>query len=229
MVDDPTDDMVDRVGAHLQIVRARIESAGGRPDAIRIVAVTKGHGVDAVRAALAHGLADLGENYADELVSKALAVAAEPGTAARWHFQGRLQTNKINRLAAHVSLWQTVDTAERARALAQRVPGAAVLVQLDVSGVAGRGGASEDDVPSVVSVAREAGLDVQGLMSVAPLPGVGAPSAAEAFGVLARLADRLGLPERSMGMSDDLEDAVRAGSTMVRLGGALFGPRQQRP
>ncbi len=189
---------------------------------IRIVAVTKGFGAEAPLAALRAGLADLGENYADEMVRKAVAVAdASPASGARWHFQGALQTNKINRLAPHVHLWQTVDSVARAAALGARVPGARALVQLDLSGAPGRSGCAPADAPAVVAAARDAGLTVLGLMCVAPLDA----EPAVAFTQLARLADALGLPERSMGMSDDFEDAVRAGATMLRLGSVLFGRR----
>jgi pyridoxal phosphate enzyme (YggS family) len=189
--------------------------------------VTKGFGVDAARAALAVGLADLGENYADELVAKAEAIAAEPVGAAgvRWHFHGTLQTNKINRLAPHVHLWQTVDSPSRAAALASRVPGARVLVQVDFSGRPGRAGCDPAATDALVRQARDTGLDVRGLMCVAPL---GEPPE-RAFAALRRLADGLDLAERSMGMSGDFEEAVRAGATMIRLGSVLFGARPGRP
>jgi PLP dependent protein len=219
------EDLVDRVGANLARARERITSAGGDLNRVRIVAVTKGFGVEAVRAALLHGLSDIGENYADELVAKAAAVES-PVT---WHFHGALQTNKINRLKPFVSWWHTVDSTDRLAALAVRVPGARVLIQVDLAGTANRSGCRPDDVGDIVARARDLDVSLRGVMGVAPLaPSTGTVSPRQFFDLLASLADRFGLPERSMGMSDDLEDAVRAGSTMLRLGSALFGPRVAR-
>ncbi len=210
-------------GYNLETVRRRIVEAGGDLDRVRIIAVSKGQSVEAIRVAIKCGHREFGENYADELVEKAAAIGT--AHAVRWHFQGRLQTNKINRLKPHVSVWQTVDSTDRALALAARVPGAEVFVQVDsTGGVGDRSGALATNVPAVVDAARHAGLRVFGLMTVAPLsddPTV----ATMAFRELCTLADALGLPVRSIGMSDDLERAVGAGSTMVRLGSALFGPR----
>jgi pyridoxal phosphate enzyme (YggS family) len=209
---------------------------GGHPSAVTLVAVTKGFGPEAVLAAVANGLTDLGENYADELVSKAAAVAAQdPGAAAaiRWHFQGNLQTNKINRLAPLVHLWQTVPSANRAASLAQRVPGASVLVQVNLVGAQNRPGCAPADVPAVVAACRELGLRTLGLMGVGPAPGLvdlpreGDRDSATAFALLRQLADAEALPVRSMGMSDDFEVAIGAGSTMIRVGSFLFGRRER--
>jgi uncharacterized pyridoxal phosphate-containing UPF0001 family protein len=106
--------------------------------------------------------------------------------------------------------------------IARYKPGAEVLVQVDCSGLPGRNGCAPDEVPALVRGLTSAGLQVSGLMTVAPQEHVGAEAA---FRTVRDLADDLGLPERSMGMSDDLEAAVAAGSTMVRIGRALFGER----
>jgi hypothetical protein len=106
--------------------------------------------------------------------------------------------------------------------IARFAPGAAVMVQVDVTGLPGRNGCRPGDVADVVGRLRSLALDVVGLMTVAA---PGREAAASAFGEVVRLADQLGLRERSMGMSDDLEEAVAAGSTMVRIGRALFGER----
>ena len=223
----PSDADVVAVAANLATVRASIERTGRDPDTVRIVAVTKGQPASIVRAALAVGLVDVGENYADELVTKAEALTGAALTV-RWHFQGRLQTNKINRLIPHVWLWQTVDSSDRALALAARAPGAKVLVQVDLSGDPGRSGVAPDTVSRVVAQCHDGGLDVLGLMCVAPLPAGGAPDPASAFAQVSQMADELGLEHRSMGMSDDFEAAVRAGSTIIRIGSALFGARPQK-
>ena len=213
----------------LVAVRARIEAAGGDPSAVRVVAVTKGHGVEAVRAALAAGLTDVGENYADELVAKAAGLGPGPAGPS-WHFLGTVQRNKVARLAPLVSCWQAVARIEEGRAIAARRPGSTVLVQVDVAGLEGRNGCRPADVPSLVTGLRGEALDVAGLMAVGP---PGPPEASRAgFRAVTALADRLDLPVRSMGMSDDLEVAVSEGSTMVRLGRTLFGersPRAHRP
>ena len=209
---------VEAVAARLAGLRARIEAAGGDPGRVRVVGVTKGFGRDTVAAATGAGMADLGENYARELLDKA---AAAPG--ARWHFVGRLQRNKVAALAPVVHLWQTVDRPELAEAIARHAPGGAVLVQVNVSGEPQKGGCRVEDTDAVVERSRAAGLDVRGLMAVGPS---GPPEAARSgFGWLAATARRLGLGELSMGMTDDLEVAVQEGATIVRIGRGLFGPR----
>jgi hypothetical protein len=184
-----------------------------------VLAVTKGFGPDAVAAAGAAGLHDVGENYAAELRDKA------PGPdATRWHFLGAVQRNKIPSLAPLVDVWQSVSRPEEGERIAAYRRGAAVMVQVDTTGLERRNGCAPSDVPALVASLSSVGLNVTGLMTVAP-QGEGA---AAAFELVAHLADSLGLPERSMGMSDDLEAAVAAGSTMVRIGRGLFGDRPAR-
>ncbi len=199
---------------------------------MRVIAVTKGFGPEAVRAAQTAGLRDLGENYAAELVDKAEAVArASTGDGADagavvWHFLGAIQRNKVAHLAPIVGLWQSVARLSEGERIARFAPGAQVLVQIDATGLAGRNGCPPEGGGELVAQLRDAGLDVRGLMTVAA-PGDAA--ARDTFETVGRLADRLGLEERSMGMTDDLEEAVAAGSTMVRVGRALFGARPTRP
>ncbi len=214
--------MIDELVARADAVRERIAAAGGDPGRVTVVAVTKGFGQDHAQAALAAGLVDLGENYAGELRAKAAAVtsaAARP----RWHFIGRVQRNKVAGMAADVSMWQSVDRPEVAEEIARRAPGGAVLVQVDLTGDPGRPGCPLAAVPELVARARARGLDVRGVMAVGP-PG-GPEEARAGFRAVRAMADRLGLPERSLGMSADLEVGVQEGSTMVRVGSALFGPR----
>ena len=214
------------VAVALSRVRQRIVEAGGDLDAVTVVAVTKGFGPGAVRAALAAGLRDMGENYAQELTAKADALG-DGADAVRWHFIGRLQTNKVRGIAGLVSLWQSVDRSSLADELARRSPGARVLVQLAVSGEPQKGGCPPSEVGRLVRRLRDGGLEVAGLMAVGA---AGPPEAAWAgFRALRGTADKLGLPVRSMGMSHDLEVAVQEGSTMVRIGEALFGPRPGGP
>jgi len=200
-------------------VRSRIVDAGGDLDRIRIVAVTKGHPAERVRDVLGAGLVDVGESYAQELVAKAEQVEAD----VRWHFLGRLQRNKVRQVAGFVDLWQSVDRLSLAAEIARHAPGAAVLVQVNVTALEHQGGCPPERVAAVVEGCRDLGLDVRGLMAIAPLAADDVVRAA--FATVRELADRLDLPERSMGMSGDLEAAVAEGTTMVRIGTDLVGPR----
>jgi pyridoxal phosphate enzyme (YggS family) len=169
---------------------------------------------------VACGLTDVGENYAQELAAKVPMLTCE---RPRIHFIGRLQTNKVRHLVPFVDVWQTVDREHAATEVARRAPGATVLVQVNVSDEPQKGGCAPGETEVLVSRCRDLGLEVLGLMTVGR---TGSPDDARAgFTLLATLADRLGLPERSMGMTDDLEVAVREGATMVRIGTALFGAR----
>ena len=223
------------VAARLTVVRARIAAVGVDPATVEVLAVTKGHPLEVVALARAAGLFDLGENYAQELVAKATATAAAatatalsvPGEAVaslRWHFIGRLQTNKVGQLAPFVTLWQTVDRAEVVAQLVRRAPGARVLIQVNATGEAHKAGCQPSDTAKLVDQARAGGLIVEGLMTLGPTDPQRNPETG--FALVRGLVDALGLARCSMGMSDDLEAALRAGSTMVRIGTALFGPRR---
>jgi pyridoxal phosphate enzyme (YggS family) len=208
---------------NLAAVHDRIERAGGDLDAITIVAVTKQQPDGAVAAATDAGLFDIGENYAQELVTK----AATAPLGVRWHFLGTVQRNKVRPLAPLVSLWHGVDRIAAADAIAARAPGAAVLVEVNTSGDPAKGGCGPGFAADLVAHARTAGLEVRGLMTVAAL---GDPKRARAsFRQLAALRDELGLVDLSMGMTHDLEIAVQEGATIVRVGTALFGPRPVKP
>jgi hypothetical protein len=222
--------LVDRLAE----VRRRIVSAAPEPDRVRLVAVTKGFGVDVVRAALAAGLVDVGESYVQELVAKATDVehgfeheiedgAPAAVVAPRWHFIGRLQRNKVRKAAPFVALWHSVDRLRLGAEIARWAPGAAVLVQVNTSGEEAKGGCPPPMAAGLVEGLVDLGLDVQGLMTIAP---AGPPEGARAAFTTAReLRDRQGLSELSMGMSGDLEVALGEGATIVRVGSGLFGPR----
>ena len=222
-------ELVEVVSARLGEVRERIAAAGVDPESVRIVAVTKGFGPEAVAAAVAAGLSDIGENYAAELLEK---VPLVPG--ARAHFLGAVQRNKIQKLAPVVAFWHGVSRAVEAEAIARRNQDAKILVEVDVTGLSGRTGVLLEEVPLLVAQLRRAGSNVVGLMTVGAPPGAVADRArdelraGEAFGEVARLGRSLGLSELSMGMSGNFEQAVVQGATMVRLGTALFGPRPVR-
>ena len=218
------------VAERLAAVRARMAEAAGRAgrpaSAVKLVVVTKGVAPPVMQAALDAGATDLGENRAQELLAKAPQLAAlvgdtpHPG-APTWHFIGRLQRNKVAALAPLVDLWQSVDRLELGRAIAGRVPGAAVLAEVNVADDPAKAGVAPDDAPALVDGLRSAGLSVDGLMTI---PAAGRDPR-PAFARLAALADRLGLAEVSMGMSDDFEVAVEEGATIVRVGRAIFGSR----
>ena len=214
-----TGTLADRLAAVWQ----RIEAAGGDRERVRLIAVTKGFGADVVREALALGLHDLGESYAQELAAKVVEVPHDGPVAPRWHFIGRIQTNKVRLVAPYVTLWHGVDRRAAGAEIAKRSPGAAVLVQVNATGEATKAGCAPEELPRLLDELRSLGLYVRGLMTMAP---AGEREVARrAFAKVREMADFHGLEEVSMGMSGDLDVAVEEGATMVRVGAALFGPR----
>jgi pyridoxal phosphate enzyme (YggS family) len=211
----------DLAGA-LAEVRARIAAACGRAGrdeaSVRLVAVTKTVPVERVQAIVDLGQRDLGENRAQELLAKAPLLSGGPV----FHFVGRLQRNKVARLAPVVSWWHSVDGAALGEAIARHAPGASVLVQVNVGEEAQKGGVAPEQAAVLVDGLRGLGLDVRGLMTVPPQ----GPDPRPHFARLRELAAGLGLPELSMGMSGDFEVAIEEGATVVRVGTALFGVRQ---
>ena len=209
------------VAENLRAVRQRIERAGRNPDEVQIVAVTKGFGPDVCRAALDAGLKILGENRVHEAVDK-----MDQVDGATWHLIGHLQTNKVRLVAGRFALIQSIDSVHLADALARIDIEQKVLVEVNVAREARKTGADPEAAAALIEQVAEM-LDLQGLMAMGPAEGDPTP----AFVELRRLRDeaeqRLGkaLPILSLGMSGDFEAAVRAGSTMVRLGTVLFGPR----
>jgi uncharacterized pyridoxal phosphate-containing UPF0001 family protein len=212
-------DDVQRVSANLAEVHRRILSAGGDPLSVDVVAVTKTFAVTMVRAAAAVGLTSMGENYVDELEEKRHGVRE---LTLCWHYLGALQSNKIARIVAAANVISGVSREKEIRKIAATREGVTIDVQVDLTGAAQRNGADVTEVANLVRVAREEGLDVRGLMTVASPDAL---AAQEQFARIDELAGELGLRGRSMGMSDDLELAVAHGSTEIRVGRALFGPR----
>jgi PLP dependent protein len=204
-------------------VSARIAATGRNPDEVAIVAVTKGFGIDTCREALAAGLHVLGENRVQEALPKMEAIEGE---GAHWHLIGHLQTNKVKQTAGRFVLIQTVDSARLAEAIARHAPGQAVLVEVNIAREPQKSGVAPDLALELIKTVSSV-LDLQGLMGMGPSAGDPTP----AFNELRTLHDEAeqrigkGLPILSMGMSGDFEAALAAGSTMLRLGQALFGPR----
>lgn len=188
---------------------------------VTVCAVTKGFGPDAMRLAHRLGCDAVGENYAQEAVTKLAEVGDEHPPL---HFIGRLQSNKVRSLANLVAVWQSVDRVGLIDEIAKRAPAARIYVQVNATGEPDKGGCEVIDAASLVDRARAAGLMVEGLMVVGPT----VPHEAEtrrAFATVRRLADDLALQGCSMGMSGDLEIALAEGATLVRVGSALFGDR----
>jgi pyridoxal phosphate enzyme (YggS family) len=214
------------VGAAVAAVRERIDRAAQDaqrdPAGITLVAATKSVGVDSIRAAADAGVCDVGENRAQDLRAKAVALAdAGDAPEVRWHFIGRLQRNKVRAIAPHVALWQSVDREELAEEIARRAPGARVLIQVSLAGEPQKGGCEPAAAPGLVDRCRALGLGVEGLMTVPAAAGDPTP----VFRECRRLTNELGFFTCSMGMSNDYEHAIREGATMVRVGSAIFGPR----
>lgn len=219
--------VADRLAAVRRRISRAAERAGRSPNAVLLVAVTKGHGPQVARAALAAGQVDLGESRAQELADKAAAV----GPGARWHFVGRLQRNKVGGLVGRVSLVHSVDRLPLAQRIAAEAHRAGrvqrVLVQVNVGDDPAKAGCAADDAPALVAAVRALDdIACEGLMTIPPFDADPRP----VFASLRRLRDDLReqFPEvqhLSMGMSRDLEAAVEEGATIVRLGEALFGPR----
>lgn len=223
------------IAARAARVRERIDAArarAGRTDEVILVAVTKTHPAALVRAAIAAGLADVGENRVQEMDAK----VAEVGRGAvRWHLIGHLQRNKAARAVALAHLIHSLDSLRLAEALsaAAVAAGATVraLVQVNTSGEASKFGLPpEGAVDAVARLATLPGLALDGMMTMAPFTDEAAVIR-RTFAAARRLAEeaRRQVPalgrELSMGMSNDFEAAVEEGSTLVRVGSSLFGER----
>ena len=211
-------ELVARVRVNLERLRERVASTGRDPSHVRIVAVTKTFASSHVRAAVAVGLDAVGENYVDELCAKRVEV---PDVPVRWHYLGALQSNKIAKVVGCADVVCGVSRPKEVQRLASSVPHP-LYVQVDFTAHVARNGAAPTEVADLVAQARDLGLEVRGLMTVAPLDPA---SARAAFSATRRLVDELGLSECSMGMSDDLEIACDEGTSELRIGRALFGAR----
>jgi len=234
----PTAQVRARCLANIAAVRARVDAActraGRDPAHVRLVAVTKYVDVSLARLVHEAGCFDLAESRPQALWAKAAALAdAEP--PIRWHLVGHLQRNKIRRTLPHLALLHSLDSlrlleALDAEAAAGRIPIRA-LVEINLSADPGRTGVSADEAERILAAAaRHRHVAIVGLMGMASVPDRDSTGARREFAQLRVLRDRLapmhpggsGLPELSMGMSGDFEEAILEGSTMVRIGSALF-------
>jgi PLP dependent protein len=242
--------MIDSMTEQIAAIRARIEQAAARsgrdPEQIRLIGVTKTHPVELVARALAAGIHDVGENRVQEAEQKIALLAAER-PQLRWHLIGHLQSNKARKAARLFDWVHSVDSLRLAQALSRAHEDGAipqptqVLLQVNVSGEASKEGfdlASWEERPDALAafiadagtIAALPGLQVRGLMTIAP---IGSPDEARPHFRRTRMLRDL-LCERiaqadwsqlSMGMTDDFEVAIEEGSSMVRIGRAIFGAR----
>lgn len=231
------------IAERLQSIRTRIAGAARRhgrdPDEIRLVAVSKTKPVEAIREAYAAGQRDFGENYVQELVDKAHQCADL--SEIRWHMVGHLQRNKVRHVAPHVSMIHSADSVRLVREVAARFravesplraaadPRLPVLVEVNVGGEAQKGGCHPEEIGAILDeVDAHHNLRLAGLMTVPPHT-EDPEGAVPFFRQLAELRREHGgeerLPELSMGMTHDLDQAIATGATLVRIGTAVFGAR----
>jgi hypothetical protein len=216
------------LAARLAQVEERIRNAcrrAGRPrEAVTLLAVTKVFPASAIRDAYALGLREFGENYVQEFEGKAPLL--QDLSAARFHLIGHLQSNKSRRAAELFHAVQTVDSARLGRRLAESGRRLEVMIEVKLSAEDAKSGAAPQDLPALVDALRACpSLSLTGLMTMPPWsddPEASRPC----FQRLRALARELGLAGLSMGMSHDLEVAIAEGSTLVRVGTALFGSRR---
>lgn len=221
-----------RVAARLAAVRRRIaaaaRAAGRRPDDVRLVAVSKFHSLERIRAAYAAGQVEFGESRAQELDAK---LAQGPPPQLRWHFVGRLQRNKVRLLAGRVVLIHSVDRVRLATSIAEHMASVGgtqnLLIQVNVTGEERKGGCRPEDLAGLADrIAELPGLTVTGLMAIPPLHENPDAVFARLRALRAQVAtSHPQIVELSMGMSGDLEVAIANGATIVRVGTDVFGAR----
>jgi pyridoxal phosphate enzyme (YggS family) len=232
----------DTLQANLQGVHDRItkaaRGAGRAPDAVTLVAVSKTFPAEAVAAALSCRQEDFGENYLQEAVEKIAAVRElAPSNSPHWHFIGPIQSNKTRAIAEHFDWVQSVDRLKVAERLSQQrpesLPPLNVLLQVNISGESTKSGVVPAEVAALArAVASLPRMRLRGLMAI-PEPETDPGHQLEPLRRMKQLFDLLRLDHAScdtlsMGMSADLEAAVAAGSTMVRIGTAIFGQRERK-
>ena len=218
----------DEIQANVTALEARIAAACQRAsrarDSVTLVAVTKTFPAADVTHAIAAGMTDVGENKVQEGRDKRPSVDG----SARWHLIGHLQSNKARDAVRLFDVIHTIDSIELAERIARMAEGEgkrqAVLVQVNVGGEAQKSGAEIADVPALVQrIGALPALQLTGLMAIPPF--LEAEAMRPYFRTLRALRDDLGLPELSMGMTDDFEVAIEEGATMIRVGRAIFGAR----
>jgi pyridoxal phosphate enzyme (YggS family) len=224
---------VSTIAERLEAVRLRIAEAchrsGRSPDEVTLVAVAKGFPPEAVREAAAAGIRHFGENRVQEAQAK-LPLLADLSPRPTWHMVGHLQTNKVKTALNLFDIIHSVDSLHLAEAISRRAPPSGwvpVLLEVNIAGDPAKYGFSPRELPAQAeAVRRLPGLDVRGLMTVAPMA-EDPKELRPVFSRLRQLARSLDLAELSMGMTDDFEVAVEEGATIVRIGRAILGQRSQ--
>lgn len=230
------------VAEALEQVRERIHAAAARagrsPSAVKLVAVTKTRSIEDILDAVGAGAADLGENYVQELVAKREELQRRE-LPVQWHFIGHLQRNKARFLAPFCHLIHAVDDLELARELDRRAGQQGrrqpMLLEVNIAGEESKFGVAPTELGALAeAVAQLAHVELRGLMAMTPL-GASDDEASRLFGQVRELSEDLGhslppgaMSELSMGMTQDFEAAVEQGATLVRVGTAIFGPREAR-
>jgi len=222
--------IAERAAAVRERIARACARAGRDPASVRLIAVSKTFGPEAVAEALAAGIREFGENRVQEALAKIPAVAelaAQRGLPApTWHLVGHLQTNKARAAAGAFAILHGIDSTRLLQALDRAAAAPVrVLLEVNVAGEPTKFGFAPEDVAGAVALAQTLPhIEVAGLMTVAPR--AEDPEAVRpVFRRLAELARELGLPELSMGMTEDFEVAIEEGATMVRIGRAIFGER----
>jgi PLP dependent protein len=216
--------IADNLAAVERRMRAACERSGRKRDAVTLVAVSKTFPAVRIDEAIAAGVTHIGENRVQEARDK----KPQVGGAARWHLIGHLQSNKAKDAVRLFDVIETVDSVELAEKISHAAETAGkaqdVLLQVNVGDELQKSGVAPADVESVWRRVRALeGLRLLGLMAIPP---IGAPDGTRPhFRRLRSLGDQMGLEHLSMGMSEDFEMAIEEGSTMVRIGRAIFGPR----
>jgi pyridoxal phosphate enzyme (YggS family) len=215
------------ISENVQGVKARIaraaRAAGRAPESVTLLAVSKTHALERVREARAAGLRAFGENYVQEALGKMDALAG-----LEWHLIGPLQSNKSRPAAERFDWVQTVDRAKIAQRLSEHrpahLPPLNVLIQVNISAEGSKSGVAAEEVTVLAeAIARLPRLRLRGLMAI-PAPGA-AIELTRMKNLYDALRERFSFDTLSMGMTDDMEQAIGAGATMVRVGTAIFGPR----
>ena len=217
------DTIAERVAHVRQRVERAAERAGRSPADVTIVAVSKSFPSQAIEEAVAAGIAHVGESRVQEAAAKIPGLRRLPVT---WHLVGHLQANKAKTAVELFDIIHSVDSLHLAEVLSHRAQRPLpVLLEVNAAGETSKFGFPPSEVAAAAqAVARLPHLDLRGLMTVAPW--ASDPEAVRPiFRHLRRLRDALGLPELSMGMTDDFEVAIEEGATLVRIGRAIFGER----
>jgi pyridoxal phosphate enzyme (YggS family) len=223
------------ISRNLAVVRERISAAcdrAGRSEVgVTLVGISKTHPVAAIEAAHLAGLRDFGENRVQEALPKIEAVSGPHAHRidAKWHLVGHLQRNKVAAAIGRFDILHSVDSERLAEAISERAGAPVrVLIEVNVAGEPSKHGVPPGDVSALAGrVARMPNIELLGLMTVAPRAD-DPEDVRPVFRTLRELRDSLGLPELSMGMTDDFEVAVEEGSTLVRVGRAIFGARGEQ-